>query len=85
MGFIGPFEDNVTPKTYKVMTVRHPLERLLSAYIYIFHTEVDKDKNGTNLYSNLTRDGSIPRMLTFQLSCVDSLQLNRVVRSFVQA
>ena len=36
LGYNKSFENSVTSDTYKVMIVRHPLDRIVSAYKYIF-------------------------------------------------
>ena len=40
IGHEKTFEDGATNVTYKVLAVRHPLERLLSAYMYILNDEM---------------------------------------------
>ncbi len=46
LGFSGNYTNNVNKATYRTMVVRHPLDRIVSAYKFIFHDEVkSKCKN----------------------------------------
>ncbi|XP_059085003.1 carbohydrate sulfotransferase 11-like isoform X2 [Tigriopus californicus] len=54
IGFPSGSLNDTFQDTYKIMVVRHPLERLLSAYLYVFVKEVQGDLKHTNMYSNLT-------------------------------
>jgi hypothetical protein len=43
LAYKGTFQSSVSSSTYKALAVRHPMERLLSAYLNIMVHEVKGD------------------------------------------